>query len=91
MNNTSKPSWMEDFSHREIEILGLISDGLSNREISRQLHLSLDTIKWYNKRIYAKLAVNSRTQAVKLARQYSLTDSVIGQITWSKTSRIWTE
>ena len=75
MNNTSKPSWMEDFSHREIEILGLISDGLSNREISRQLHLSLDTVKWYNKRIYAKLGVNSRTQAVKLARQYSLTDS----------------
>ncbi|HMT19756.1 MAG TPA: response regulator transcription factor, partial [Promineifilum sp.] len=66
---------MEEFSHREIEILGLISDGLSNREISRRLYLSPDTVKWYNKRIYSKLGVNSRTQAVKLARRYSLTES----------------
>lgn len=75
MDNTSKPSWMEEFSHREIEILGLISDGLSNREISRRLYLSPDTVKWYNKRIFSKLGVNSRTQAINLARRYSLTES----------------
>ncbi len=75
MNNAPMPSWMEDFSQREIEILNLISDGLSNREISQQLHLSLDTIKWYNKRLYVKLGASSRTQAVKLARQYNLIHS----------------
>ena len=62
--------WVESLTHREIEILGLISDGLSNVEISRKLLLSPETIKWYNKQIFSKLGVNSRTQAVRAATEY---------------------
>jgi non-specific serine/threonine protein kinase len=69
-----KQIWIEPFSHREVEILGLISDGLSNYEISQQLHLSTETIKWYNKQIFAKLGVNSRTQAVRKAVDFGLFD-----------------
>ena len=60
---------------REIEILGLISDGLSNREIAQKLYLSDNTIKWYNKQIFTKLGVHSRTQAISLASQTSLLES----------------
>lgn len=70
-----KQTWMEPFSHREVEILGLISDGLSNYEISQELLLSLETIKWYNKQIFAKLGVKSRMQAVRKAVEYGLFDS----------------
>jgi DNA-binding CsgD family transcriptional regulator len=72
MSNSPIPAWMGGFSRREIEILNLISDGLSNREIGQRLYLSLNTVKWYNKHLFAKLGVNSRTQALKLARQYNL-------------------
>jgi predicted ATPase/DNA-binding CsgD family transcriptional regulator len=60
------------FSLREIEILRAISDGMSNHEIARKLALSLETIKWYNKQIFVKLGVNSRTQAVNKAAALGL-------------------
>jgi predicted ATPase/DNA-binding CsgD family transcriptional regulator len=72
MNTSPIPSWTGKFSHREIEILNLISDGLSNREISQKLYLALDTVKWYNKHLFAKLGVNNRTQALNMARHYRL-------------------
>ena len=65
-------TWIEPLAAREIQILGLISDGLSNREVAQKLSLSLDTIKWYNKQIFRKLGVNNRTQAAKLASQQGL-------------------
>jgi len=65
-------TWIERFSHREVEILALISEGLSNQEISRKLLLSPETVKWYNKQMFAKLGVNSRTQAVKKAEALGL-------------------
>ena len=68
-------NWIEPLNHREIEILGLISEGLSNREIAQKLFLSINTVKWYNKQIFSKLGVNSRTQATSLARQSSLLES----------------
>ena len=67
-------SWHEPLGEREQQILGLISDGLSNREIAQKLSLSLDTIKWYNKQLFSKLGVSSRTQAAATARQYGLLD-----------------
>lgn len=72
MSSPPIPPGMENISRREVEILRLISDGLSNREIAQRLYLSLNTIKWYNKQLFAKLGVSSRTQASKLARQYNL-------------------
>ena len=59
---------IEPLSERELEILQLIADGLSNREIAQQIHLSLPTVKWHASNIYGKLAVRSRTQAVTKAR-----------------------
>ncbi len=75
MNDFQTQSWIEPLSHREIEILGLISDGLSNREIAQKLFISVNTVKWYNKQIFSKLGVNSRTQAASLARQSSPLES----------------
>ena len=59
-------------TEREIEIVRLIADGLSNREIGRRLNVTTETVKWYNKRIFAKLDVRSRTQAVARARESGL-------------------
>jgi LuxR family maltose regulon positive regulatory protein len=72
MNDTHIQTWIESLSPREIEILTLISEGLSNREIAQRLILSLETIKWYNKQIYRKLGVNNRTQAVNKAQEFGL-------------------
>jgi predicted ATPase/DNA-binding CsgD family transcriptional regulator len=63
---------MEPLAAREIQILSLISDGLSNREISQKLFLTPGTIKWYNKQIFRKLGVSSRTQAAKMALEQDL-------------------
>jgi predicted ATPase/DNA-binding CsgD family transcriptional regulator len=72
MDDTSPQTWIEPLQPREIEILGLISDGLSNREISQRLHISTDTVKWYNRQMYKKLGVSNRSQAMKVARQQGL-------------------
>ncbi len=75
MSDLSDSSWTEPLSLREIEILGKICDGLSNREIANKLSLSLETIKWYNKQIFAKLGVGSRSQAAAKARQQRLLEA----------------
>ncbi len=55
-------------SERESEILRLVADGLTNREIAEQLFLSRYTVESHVKRVYRKLAVSSRTGAVRVAR-----------------------
>jgi ATP/maltotriose-dependent transcriptional regulator MalT len=57
---------------RELEILRLLAEGLSNREIAEQLVLALGTVKWYVGEIYSKLHVASRTQAIARARGLKL-------------------
>jgi DNA-binding NarL/FixJ family response regulator len=57
---------------REIEILGLVSRGLTNREIADSLCLTSETVGWYTKNIYKKLAVSTRTEAVFAARERGL-------------------
>lgn len=59
-------------SPREVEILTLVSKGLTNREIADVLSLSRLTVGCHIKNIYKKLAVNSRTQAVFEARSQGL-------------------
>lgn len=54
----------EALSRREHEILGLLSDGLTNFQISARLGLSENTVKYYLKAIYQKLEVNSRGAAI---------------------------
>ena len=55
-------------SEREVEVLGLVARGFSNREIAEQTTLSRFTIEDYTKSIYRKLAVRSRTAAVFAAK-----------------------
>jgi len=64
--------WVESLSARELEVLRLISNGLSNREIAQELYLSIETVKWYNKQMFMKLGVRSRTQAVVKATELNL-------------------
>jgi DNA-binding NarL/FixJ family response regulator len=59
-------------SKREIEVLRLVSVGLSNRDIGRHLFITESTVKRHLSTIYEKLAVNSRTQAIDYARRSGL-------------------
>ncbi len=60
---------IEPLSPRELEVLQLISQGLSNQEIGKRLFLALDTVKGHNRRIFEKLQVNRRTEAIARARE----------------------
>jgi LuxR family maltose regulon positive regulatory protein len=55
---------IEPLSERELEVLQLIAQGLTNREIASRLFLSLNTVKAHNRNIYGKLSVHNRTQAI---------------------------
>lgn len=57
---------------REHEILGLIAEGLSNREIGERLFVSENTVKTHSSRLFDKLGVNRRTQAVQKGRELGL-------------------
>jgi LuxR family transcriptional regulator, maltose regulon positive regulatory protein len=63
---------VEPLSQRELEILRLIADGLTNQEIADRLVLSLPTVKWHIGNLYGKLGINSRTQAVARARELGI-------------------
>lgn len=63
---------VEELSSRELEILALIGQGLSNKDISRELFLSVRTVKWHNSNIFGKLGVSNRTQALVRARELDL-------------------
>ncbi len=63
---------IEPLSHRELEVLHLIAQGLSNQEISERLFLALDTVKGHNRKIFGKLQVERRTEAVARARELGL-------------------
>lgn len=57
---------------RQLEVLELLAQGLSNREIAQKLVISVGTVKWHNQQIYNKLGVNNRTEAVTSAHQLGL-------------------
>jgi LuxR family maltose regulon positive regulatory protein len=59
-------------SPRELEVLRLIAQGLSNRQISARLFLALDTVKGHNRRIFDKLQVQRRTEAIARAHELGL-------------------
>jgi LuxR family maltose regulon positive regulatory protein len=70
--NDLKSTRIEPLSQRELEVLRLIAQGLSNREISERLFLALNTVKGHNQKIYSKLQVQSRTEAIARARELGL-------------------
>ncbi len=57
---------------REQEILALIADGLSNKEIADRLFVSENTVKTHSSRLFEKLSVNRRTQAVQVGQRFGL-------------------
>jgi LuxR family maltose regulon positive regulatory protein len=59
---------IESLSERELEVLQLIAEGLTNPEIASDLYLALNTVKAHTRNIYGKLGAHSRTQAVARAR-----------------------
>jgi LuxR family maltose regulon positive regulatory protein len=63
---------VDPLSQRELQVLRLIAQGLSNHEIGDRLFLALDTVKGHNRRIYDKLQVQRRTEAVARARELGL-------------------
>ena len=72
--NSASPDIPGELSEREFQILQLIAEGQMNKEIARSLAISAETVKWHIKNIYAKLKVNSRTQAMSRALEMKLLD-----------------
>ncbi len=63
---------VEPLSERELEVLQLVAEGLSNREIAERLFLALPTVKGHNRNIYSKLNVSRRTEAVARAQELGI-------------------
>ena len=63
-----------DLTEREVEILNMLAQGLSNPEIAERLHLAPGTVRNYVSSILAKLGVSDRTQAAVLAVRWGLVD-----------------
>jgi NarL family two-component system response regulator LiaR len=64
----------EDLSitRRELEILALVAEGMSNREIAEKLFVSENTVKTHCSRAFDKLGAKRRTQAVQLSKEFGL-------------------
>lgn len=62
----------ELLTQREQDILRLIIEGRSNKEIAQDLTITLGTVKWYVNQIYSKMGVRSRVQAIVRARELNL-------------------
>ena len=63
---------IDPLSERELEILKLVAEGLSNNEIAKKLYLATSTVKRHINNIYAKLDVHSRTQAVAKGKELKI-------------------
>ena len=61
-----------EISKRELEILHLMAQGLSNEEIAEKLFVSLSTVKTHNQNLFVKLDVKRRTQAIEKAKRLNL-------------------
>src|SRR5580698_807777 len=59
-------------TRRELEVLELIAQGMSNREIAGKLFVSENTVKTHSSRVFDKLGARRRTQAVQLGKEFGL-------------------
>jgi len=66
------PSLTEPLTDRELEVLQLMSDGLTYNEIAAQIIVSLNTVRTHVKNIYSKLYVHKRSQAIAKARELNI-------------------
>lgn len=72
INKANQGGLVETLTEREQEVLNLIANGMSNKEIADKLGLTINTVKGYIKNVYAKLGVNRRVQVVTKAKEYGL-------------------
>ena len=63
---------VEPLNQRELELVRLLAERRSNREIADELYLSVNTVKWHAKNLYGKLGVGSRTLAATKAQELEL-------------------
>lgn len=68
-------SILRSSTRREIEILKLLAQGLTNRKIARELYISANTAKFHVQRVIEKLGVRGRTQAAYRAAELRLADN----------------
>jgi|GEM_PF-2937858 len=68
----SEKSLIEPLSKREIDILKIVAQGMSNKQISSELFISTETVKSHLKSIYSKMGVSRRTQAVSLGQELNI-------------------
>ncbi len=63
---------IEPLSDRELEVLSLAAEGLSNQQIAEKLYVAISTVKKHMGAIFGKLNVSSRTEAIQRARTLGL-------------------
>jgi WD40 repeat protein/DNA-binding CsgD family transcriptional regulator len=63
---------IEPLTDRELDVLRLMADGLSNNEIASRLVIALSTVKWYVQQVYGKLGVNNRRQVIAVGQRLGL-------------------
>ncbi|MCA9874205.1 MAG: response regulator transcription factor, partial [Anaerolineales bacterium] len=73
-NGTASPALLDPLTERELDILSLIAQGQSNRQIADALFISVGTVKGHVNHIFSKLDVQNRTQAVIRARELELVE-----------------
>lgn len=69
---TKRQKLVEILTPRELDVLQLLTKGMTNREIAESLHLTPGTIRIYLSNIYLKLDVSSRTQAAIMAKDLGI-------------------
>jgi len=72
VNRRISPQWKPKLTKRENEILGLIAQGLSSKEVAATLFVSKRTIDFHLANTYEKLQVSNRVQAFRIAAQLGL-------------------
>ena len=73
LNNSLQSTEKVELSEREIEVLSLMSQGLSNQEIADQLFISIHTVKTHCSNLFSKLQVKRRTQAIQKSKELGFT------------------
>ncbi|MTI46324.1 MAG: response regulator transcription factor [Firmicutes bacterium] len=71
-DNVNASEIKENLTNRELEILQLIGQGKSNKEIAETLFISIGTTKWHINHIYSKLSVKKRFNAIEKAKRLNL-------------------